>query len=296
MWLKVTDNGYGSVIEGVQEGMEDKFSEHLKPYLIRRTKAEALPGLPPKQRIDVWCTMERRQEEQYRTFASEAEWRIEDAESEGRVSATNVLDEYTRLKQFASSYCDVEGTDGDLKIIPTATSGKFNRLKEKLAEEGVYDKDVQATAIVFSQFKGMVNMITEELNGEGIPAEMITGDTKAKDRARIVKAFQGQTEGAPRVVVISTKAGGTAITLSRADSVHILDETWVPDDQEQAEDRAHRGDGLTMARESVRIYYYRTRNTIEEYIQQLVIDKQMNNDTILDLRRLMSRQELASVG
>lgn len=292
-WLVIKNNGYGSDIEGIMPGREVDFYEHLKPYLVRRTKREALPGLPPKQIIDVWCDMTPKQLGQYVQFATEAEWRIDDAEESGRLTATNILAEYTRLKQFAMAYCDVKfgklKKDGERELLvsPTRDSGKLPQLMEKLAEEGVTDPELDNCAVIASQFKGVVAMVTNYLNENGIKAEAISGDTKMKDRTRIVKEFQEGGDDAPRVVVLNTMAGGTAITLDRADSVHILDETWVPDNQEQVEDRVHRASRMDH---QVRIYYYRTNNSIEEYIQKLVADKQMNNKTILDLRRRMQKE------
>ncbi len=300
-WLVINHNGYGNAIEGIMPGREADFYNHLKPYLVRRTKKEALPGLPPKVVIDVWCSMTDKQAEQYKVFATEAEWRIEDAEDAGRLSATNVLAEYMRLKQFAGAYCDVKTTGREvngipeIKVQPTHESGKLDQLVQKLQEENVIGTDADQDddlkcALVFSQFNGMVENVADLLAAKGVPVATITGKTSGKKRNEIVNAFQEQGEGAPRVVVLNTMAGGSAITMSQADSVHMLDETWTPDNQEQAEDRAHRGDDKTMAKDNVRIYYYRTKGSIEEYIRQLVADKQMNNKTILDLRRRMQKE------
>jgi SNF2 family DNA or RNA helicase len=80
---------------------------------------------------------------------------------------------------------------------------------------------------------------------------------------------------------MTTKAGGVSITLDRADTVHLLDETWVPDDQEQAEDRIHRASRMHQ----VTCYYYRTKSTIEEEIADLTAEKADVNEAILDRRR-----------
>lgn len=301
-WLVINTNGYGSKIEGIMPGREVDFYEHLKPYLVRRTKKEALPGLPPKQRINVWCDMTPAQRDQYVKFATDAEWRMADADEAGRLTATNVLAEYTRLKQFAGAYCTVRNTGKEtadgipvLKVEATNDSGKLTQLVEKLREENVIvaksdDEDKAKCALVFSQNNTMVDMVAAELRKLGVPVETITGKTSDKNRAAYQRAFTDQTPGAPRVLVMNIMAGGTALNLSMADSVHLLDETWVPDNQEQAEDRAHRGDDRTMAKDNVRMYYYRTRASIEEYIQKLVAEKEMNNRTILDLRRRMQKE------
>ena len=245
--------------------------------------------------------MTAKQAEQYTVFEQDAEWRIDEQEAEGRLTATNILAEYTRLKQFAGAYCEVSKTGREvngvpeLKVEPTPDSGKIEQLIEKLKEENVItsgsdDEDEPKCALIFSQFKGMVADTADVLREAGVPVGEITGATSGKERKRLADAFQAQSPGAPRVMVMNTKAGGASITLTRADTVHILDEDWTPDNQEQAEDRAHRGDDLTMAKEEVRIYYYRTERTIEHYIQKLVAGKAMNNKTILDLRRRMQRE------
>ena len=304
MWLEVKENDYGHSIEGLAEGMELDFYEHLKPYLVRRTKRDALPGLPPINRIPVWCDMTSQQRLQYDQMATEAEWAIEGMEEEGRLAATNILALYTRLKQFADAYCDVEKTGKEtvyglpeLKVRHTRDSGKLLQLIEKLEECNVVgtskeDDDELKCALVASQFVPMVAMLSEELEKRGVPvARMIAG--KTKQNKAIEQAFQRQDPGAPRVIVMNTLMG-TALTLDRAESVHILDETWNPDDQEQMESRAEPTTEELMAeRSDLGVYYYRSRRSIDEYIQKVLQGKDLNNRTILDLRRLMAEQEAA---
>lgn len=318
-WLDISDNGHGKKIEGLIDGREEEFYDHLKPYLIRRTKEEVLPGLPPKNQIHVWCQMTPKQKAQYRAFEAEAELRIEGAEEEGRLSAPNVLAEYTRLKQFAAAFCNVRFTGREvggmpeIKVETTLDGGKFLHLEEKLREENVIvagksDDDPPECALIFSQHNATVEAAKALCDKHKVPAAMLMGVGKTRDRDRkaAAKAFQTQSVefikdlkrpsklmlellkvGPPRVLCIGTRAGSTALNLSRANSVHMLDETWVPDDLEQAEDRAHRGDELTEAKDELRIYIYRTKESIEEYIQQVNIDKDISNKTILDLVRQM---------
>lgn len=134
--------------------------------------------------------------------------------------------------------------------------------------------------VFFSQFRGMVDMVTKYLNENcGIRAEKITGETKQSERTSLVSEFQ---KGAFRVMGVSTTAGGVALTLDRASTGVILDETWDPDDQTQAEDRIHRASRLDH---KVRIIRIRSKGTIEEKIAAMVEGKKITNDVILDLRR-----------
>jgi SNF2 family DNA or RNA helicase len=180
-------------------------------------------------------------------------------------------------------FCLGSGKISKMHPIPSNESGKLPYLLDRLAEAGIDPDDMvgDACAIVASQFKEVVNMVHAYLNYKGIPTEKITGDTTGEQRAQIQRTFQAGGEGAPRVVVMTTTAGGVSITLDRADTVHILDETWVPDDQEQFADRAHRASRMHQ----VTVYTYRSKGTIEQYIQEVTADKANINRQILDLRR-----------
>jgi hypothetical protein len=316
-WLsiRVSQNGDRPTreIEGIQPGRDFEFYDFHKQWLLRRLKT----GLPPKRRIPVRCKMTTKQLKQYKTFELEAELRIDDLEGEGRLTATNVLAEYTRLKQFASAYCEVKKSGIERKgkelieVIPTAESGKYEQLIERLKEESVIveEGDEAKPAIIFSQFNGVVEAgVMSALKKHGVPAAIITGQVKGKNRTAVAKAFQLQEveflkewpkkskvvealieDGPPRVLVMNIKAGGTTLTLTAAESVHVLDETWDPDDGEQGEDRAHRNDDLTKLKDEVRIYCYYTVNSIEEMIQEITGEKAINNETVLNVREKMKK-------
>jgi SNF2 family DNA or RNA helicase len=126
----------------------------------------------------------------------------------------------------------------------------------------------------------MVEMVTMFLHKNKIAARSLTGETK--DSKPILQKFKSADEE-PFVIVMTTTTGGVSLNLEEAGSIHILDETWNPDDQEQLEDRGDRGSRT----ESLRVYYYRTRNTIQEYIARVTDGKAVTNKNILDIRRLM---------
>ena len=83
---------------------------------------------------------------------------------------------------------------------------------------------------------------------------------------------------------LNTFAGGVSLTLDAADDMVILDETWVPDDQEQLEDRIHRiSRGET--RSPATYWYVRTRGTIEEHIARTTLGKDTIQKRLMDGRR-----------
>lgn len=264
-WLEITSNGFGLNIGQIRPGREDEFYLYHAPWILRRTKADCLKNLPPKQYVDIWCKMSRLQAKQYEKFERDAEIKID----EERLTGTSILAEYQYLKQFASAKQKL--VDGVLW--PTEDSGKITALVDQLQR-----RDGES-ALVVTQSSKMAALVTRILHEKGLDVALIAGSVKQKERTEIVRGFQN--DGSPKVIVLVTAAGGVSLTLNRADSVHILDETWNPDDQLQAEDRAHRGNRT----ETVTIYYYRTRGTIEEKIESLTKTKRITSSNILDIRR-----------
>jgi SNF2 family DNA or RNA helicase len=281
-------------VGNIQEGREEQFQSAHAQFAVRRLRKEVLPELPEKQWRDVWCRMTKKQEKQYQQFAADTEIRID----EHYLTATSILAEYTRLKQFANSYCEVEqiGVDDEgmpeLKVMATTECGKLPYLMDNLAAVGIDpdEPDGEAQAIVTSQFKETADMVYDYLTERGIPCAKITGDVnKRGERAEIVRAFKhaGDHKGL-RVVVMTTTAGGVAITLDNVESVHILDETWNPDDQEQVADRAVN----TSTLHQVTAFVYRSYGTIEVDIAETTDEKGIINQNVLDLVRQRQKARL----
>ena len=275
-WLVIEEDHWGKKIGGIRKEREEDLWRFLTPYLLRRTTADVLPELPPVQWIPRLCDMEKKQLEQYEKFAADAEIRID----EEHLSATSVLAEYARLKFFATSECSAErDSEGRLLISPTDRSCKLPVFQEILEELGIWGHETGAQLVFFSQFSQVVDMVTAWLRGHKVIAEKITGGVNVKRRNALIKSFQSGDR--IQVLGLTTTAGGVAITLDRADTAVFFDETWVPDEQEQAVDRLRRASRI----HHVNAYLLRSRNTIEQYIQEVNADKKAINDSILDLRR-----------
>ncbi len=272
-WLAMTETPFGKDIGELKRGIERDFYRHHTPWMIRRLKREVMPHLPPKIVKDIWCEMTKRQAAQYRKFELDAEVLIK----EHRVVGTSLLAEYTRRKQFSfSRHIEVDG-----KLKPTDDSGKLLALLDKLKHHGV-DRKGGEYAVVASHLTSICELVHEWLNKKGIEADIITGNTDKEERTRLVQAFQAGKGG--RVMVVNTKAAGVSINLDRADSMHILDETWNPDNQEQLEDRIDNRSGEVRQR---MIYYYRSPGTVDEDVQAVTGFKSVNSKNILDVRREM---------
>lgn len=322
VYLDVTENEHGKTIEGVRPDKEEALRDLVALHVVRHLKEDVLTELPPKQYVDVWCKMHPKQAKQYEQFAKEAEIKIETERLSamsildeytrlkqfscayqkvenvaGKTELSKVMRELglsTKGLTIPEMMAELEALDIDAEVLrgfkqkwlltPQAEfSGKLPYLVDHLAEQGI-DKDNpegDSVAVVGSQFKQVVIMIHSYLNSIGIKAEMITGDTKEKDRTELVKWFQAGGSDAPRVIVVTTTAAGVALTLDKADTIHLMDETWNPDDQEQLEDRIHRASRIHQ----VTCYYYRSEDTLEEYIKDVTEGKIEINKNILDLRK-----------
>jgi SNF2 family DNA or RNA helicase len=221
------------------------------------------------------------QRKQYEEFERDAEL-TQGAES---LVATGVLAEYTRLRQLASTACSVVGD----RLVPTADSGKLEYLLQRLDEQGIVpgqppSPDASA-AVVASHSSQFINIVAKYLQSKGIATALITGAVSGKQRTKVIKQFQSGV--GPRVICMTTTSGGVAITLDRADSVHILDETWDPDDQAQLEERVF---NITKTHQ-IMVLYYRSKNTIEEDIYKVANGKRITTKNILDIQRQIYRQK-----
>jgi SNF2 family DNA or RNA helicase len=238
--------------------------------VLRRTKAEVLTYLPPKQIIDVWVELDGKQKEQYDTFAADADVEIGDRMIMGK----GVLDMYTRLRQFAIARQTVRGD----KLTPTTDSCKLPALQQIMNELGMFDGSDEQI-VIFSQYTEVVDMVTDWLNNElHVKAHKITGKVKDSERTALQADFQS---GGFQAMVMNVKAGGVGINLDRASTVVFLDETWNPDDQDQAMDRCHRASRIHQ----VTCYFIRTKDTIEDLVFDRVTGKQMTSQEVMDGRR-----------
>lgn len=275
-WFDIEDNGYGKVISNhIAEGREDAFARDLRSIMLRRTKGEVAKDLPPKQYTDILLPMHPKQQKVYDDFTSNGIAKLDNSV----LSGLGVLAEMTRMKQIASSYGHMEQSgfteDGDPKYsyLATLPSNKFDWTVEFLSERGI-EKDEpfgDAKVVIASQWTEVINLYAEELRKLGIAAFVLTGETKQDDRTRMIAAFQDPNQTFARVFLLNTMAGGVSVTLDAADDLVFLDKTWIPDDQEQVEDRIHRVSRI----HNVNIYSLISEGTIEETIteQNITLDE-----------------------
>ena len=131
--------------------------------------------------------------------------------------------------------------------------------------------------LLFSQFVDMLDLVKEWLVKEGIKHEYLTGSTK--NRQEVVERFN--TDTSIPIFLVSLKAGGTGLNLTGADYVIHYDPWWNPAVEDQATDRAYR------IGQTKKVFVYRliTKNTVEEKIQKLKMDKRNLVDSVISVDR-----------
>ncbi len=226
----------------------------IRPFILRRTKAEVATELPPKHTILRRITLAPEQRELYETIRATMLEKVREQVAERSLAQSRivVLDALLKLRQAC---CDPH-----LVKLASArqieTSSKLDDLLEMLTEMVPEGRRI----LLFSQFTSMLDLIKPRLVEAGIAYVELTGATR--DRAEPVRSFQA---GEVPVFLISLKAGGRGLNLTAADTVIHYDPWWNPAVEEQASDRAHRI-GQTK---SVFVYKLIAADTVEERILEL---------------------------
>ena len=227
------------------------------PFILRRLKTDKsiIADLPEKQEMKVFCTLTREQASLYAAVVKDAEGALDGAEGIQRKGV--VLATLSKLKQVCNHPAQFLG---DNSAIP-GRSGKLARLAEML-EEAI---EVGDRALVFTQFAEMGAILKRHLEETfGREALFLHGAVPKAQRDRMVERFQA--DGGPPVFILSLKAGGTGLNLTRANHVFHFDRWWNPAVENQATDRAFR---IGQTR-NVQVHKFLCAGTLEEKIDEMI--------------------------
>jgi len=253
------------VKDGNQQALKE-LNNHVKPFILRRTKLEVAKDLPSKIEHRISVEMTEQQKKVYLAYLRDAKGELEeDVKANGfNKSKFKVLSILTRLRQIC---CDpstfIENYNGG--------SGKMEALDEILENSLAEGHRI----LIFSQFTRVLKNISSRLDDKGINYMYLDGSTKAEKRVEMVKTFN---EGESDVFLISLKAGGTGINLTGADMVIHFDPWWNPAVEAQATDRAHR----IGQKKTVEVIKLIARGTIEEKIFKLQQKKKEISQSVIN--------------
>lgn len=259
----------------------ETISQYVKPFIMRRKKSEVLQELPDLIEMTYKNELADDQKTIYLAQLKQMQDRIlSSSEEELNRSKMEILSGLMRLRQI----CD---TPSLFLEDYTGESGKLDSLRELLEQI----KDGNQRVLIFSQFRGMLDIIEKELDTLKMTSFKITGSTPANERQDMTNAFNS---GQGDAFLISLKAGGVGLNLTGADTVILVDLWWNPAVEDQAIGRAHR-----MGQDkNVEVYRMITRGTIEEKIQELQTSKRHLVSTILDgteTRSSLSIEEIREI-
>jgi superfamily II DNA or RNA helicase len=240
--------------------------QRIRPFLLRRTKRHVELDLPDKTEIVEHVDLGASQRDLYESLRLTLDQDVRDALARKGVQGASmvVLNALLELRQCC---CDPR-----LLALPRAkqmkSSAKLERLMsmlEELADNGHF-------VLVFSQFTSMLELIERACEAAGIALLTLTG--KTRNREAVVQAFQA---GQAPVMLVSLKAGGTGLNLTRADTVIHYDPWWNPAAEDQATDRAHR------IGQSKQVFVYKlvARGTLEERIITMQEEKRRLTEAAL---------------
>ena len=262
------------------ERYQDKAAlEQLKtlttPFILRRVKTDprVISDLPEKVESKVYVTLTEEQATLYEAVVQDAMKRIE--EEDGLSRRGLVLSMLMQLKQICNhpvQYLHQSGK-GAADVSLDGRSGKLERLGE-LLEEILADRD---RALIFTQFAEMGQMLADYLpRAFGAATQFLHGGTQAKARDAMVKRFQ-EDDNAPPIFILSLKAGGTGLNLTRANHVFHFDRWWNPAVEDQATDRAFR----IGQKRNVQVHKFVTTGTLEEMIDDMIESKKGLAQTVV---------------
>jgi SNF2 family DNA or RNA helicase len=203
-------------------------AKRVRPFLMRRLKADVLKELPEKIESLQASELLPEQKKLYVAYLSKLRQdAVKHLDEEGfQRSRIRILAGLTRLRQICCHPAlFVEGYGG--------SSAKFEQLME-LVEEC---RSAGKRMLVFSQFTEMLGLIRRELGYRGVAHFYLDGQTSASERVELCGRFN---EGERELFLVSLKAGGTGLNLTGADTVILYDLWWNPAVEQQAADRAHR--------------------------------------------------------
>ena len=243
----------------------------VRPFILRRLKTDKtiIQDLPEKQEMTIFCGLSSEQGKLYQQLVDNSLVAIE--EKTGIERKGLILSLLLKLKQI----CNHPAHFLKQKSLKTAEqSGKLLRLEEML-EELIEEGD---HALIFTQFSEWGKLLQPYLQKKFQQDVLfLYGATRRVQRQEMIDRFQQDPNG-PRIFILSLKAGGTGLNLTRANHVFHIDRWWNPAVENQATDRAFR---LGQKR-NVQVHKFVCTGTLEEKINEMLESKQKLAEQTVD--------------
>jgi len=245
-----------------------RLASRVRPFLLRRTKAQVAKDLPDRVEEDLFCEIEGEQQALYRAELKRAQQLLLQIKTQKELAEQqfHLLTSLLRLRQIC---CHTRLVNPESKA-PSAKMDALLEQLEPLMEEG-------QKVLVFSQFVALLELLRPLILHRQWPLFFLTGATE--NRGELIEAFQ--SANGPGVFLISLKAGGFGLNLTAASYVVLFDPWWNPAVENQAIDRTHRIGQVNK----VIAYRLLIKNSIEEKIRELQKHKKALLEDVLGEER-----------
>ncbi|MFD0066008.1 SNF2-related protein [Streptomyces sp. NPDC056690] len=256
-----------AVEEGKDPAAAQRLSQLVRPFLLRRRKSDPgiAPELPPKTETDRAVSLTTEQTGLYEAVVRETLAEI--SGTDGIARRGLIVKLLTGLKQICNH--PAQFLKEEAPRIP-GRSGKLELLDELL--DTILSED--ASVLVFTQYVQMGRLIEQHLAARGVASQFLHGGTPIAAREAMVGRFQ---EGEVPVFLLSLKAAGTGLNLTRAEHVVHYDRWWNPAVEAQATDRAYR----IGQNRPVQVHRLIAEGTIEDRIADMLVRKRELADSVL---------------
>jgi superfamily II DNA or RNA helicase len=250
------------------EEVAGRLAKLVRPFLLRRRKSDPgiAPELPPKTETDQPVSLTREQAVLYEATVRELLDAVRASDAMARRGLIVKL--LTGLKQICNHPVQYLKEPAGARL--AGRSGKLELLDELL--DTIVSED--GAVLVFTQYVEMARLLERHLGERGIASQLLHGGTPVRKREEMVERFQA---GEVPVFLLSLKAAGTGLNLTRADHVVHYDRWWNPAVEDQATDRAYRI-GQTRP---VQVHRLIAEGTIEDRIAAMLNSKRALADAVL---------------
>lgn len=242
----------------------------VEPFILRRVKTDQsiINDLPDKVEQNLYCNLTKEQASLYEAVVKDVSEQI--ADTEGIQRKGLILSTLLKLKQICNHPAQFLQDKSDFS---PERSHKLSRLVE-MVEEAISEGE---SLLVFSQFKEVCDALEKHFkHANHYNTYYIHGGTSRQKREQAIAEFQ-DPETEPSVFILSLKAGGVGITLTKANHVFHFDRWWNPAVEDQATDRAFR----IGQKKNVFVHKFVAMGTLEERIDQMIADKKKLSSTIV---------------
>ncbi len=257
----------------IQLYQDEEIAKRLKsltsPFILRRLKTDKsiIKDLPEKIEVKDYCNLSKEQASIYQAIVNEMAEKIQ--KSEGIERKGLVLSTLLRLKQVCNH--PVQYLQDNSSIHDR--SGKLNRLRELLDEIN----EIGESTLIFTQFTEMGKILQKFLQEQYCQEVFfLHGSLTKTKRDHMVEEFQNNPK-APKIFILSLKAGGSGLNLTQANHIIHFDRWWNPAVENQATDRAFR----IGQNKNVQVHKFIVAGTLEEKIDAMIERKKMVSELVI---------------